>query len=188
MTSINLLPPDKKQLLARAHLNDRLAKLGVLTIAVVGASILVLTAYVQTLNEQRRLTQSQIVNLENNLKPFDALMQEALFVHDRGTTTDILLSLRRSWTKVLDDIAQTTPGDVQVTNFTPALKSTAWTFNLSANASSRASMLNFKNALEAATSFENLTVERSDLVGSDTDSRVTFTVTGTITKDTGGAQ
>lgn len=178
---INLLPPEKMAALKRVRLNDRLIKYSVLLFAFIGVGLFVLDYYVDTLREQRNVAQRQAAELEANLQTFKALTEQALFINDRIQSIDTQITSRRSWTLVLADLAASTPGDVEVTAFSPAFKGTIQTFSITAEAGSRTSMITFKNALDATTSFANVTFETSNLADTnEPDSRVTFTLTGQI--------
>lgn len=180
-TGINLLPPEAKVRIKRRHFNLSLIKIGILMLAIQGAGLLVLLAWRATAVEAETLLQNQVTTLRINLKSFDDLRQQASLITDRSTAYQTIKPTIIDWGTVIDQLGASTPSDTKLRSFSVSRATEGIKVTLSGDAASRASVIAFRQTLEATPSFTKVEFETSQLTDPETN-RVNFTLTAELEK------
>ncbi|MEK7461230.1 MAG: hypothetical protein AAB647_03400 [Patescibacteria group bacterium] len=176
----NLLPEDRQDTIKRGKSNHKLLKVAILLLATTGALLLVAKTWEAGLVEQHQLATTELYQLETNLEPFISLRTEVARILDRLTTIDQLEQNRFLWTDHVVALAAATPSTVQIIAVTPTLKDNQLIFSLTGQATTRADIVRFKQALETTKLFTDLLIENSQITESTTASPVSFTLTGSL--------
>lgn len=184
-SSLNLLPAETKAKLAQKHIQALIMKAGFLLLVLQLTAVGILMVWRDTANEARDLMDTRVATLRLNLKSFNELRDQAILITDRaGDYTTIEESIL-SWPAVLSDLSTATPTDLTLSSLQVSRDGAKLKASLSGDASSRGSIILFREQLEQTPNFDHVDFQSSQLTNSDTQT-VTFTMAAEIVNEQKG--
>lgn len=157
--NLNLLPPEKKELIKGKRRNRRLTAIGsifglislLLAVGLFGA-----TLYMETIvaAQTRRIEQTK-----EDLKRFTDIEQMTISVRDRVMSLSDKEKTRLLWSKVVEDLAAATPEGVQLTQVSFSTL-TIPHLQFSGQANNKEKVASLRERLEASDRFEQVSIRQ----------------------------
>ncbi|OGD57141.1 hypothetical protein A2V71_01760 [Candidatus Berkelbacteria bacterium RBG_13_40_8] len=98
---------------------------------------------------------TEIDQANTGLSSYEKLEEEALFLNDRAKLAKELESQKAYWSQILQDLINSVPQEVQVTNLTADLSKTP-NFVLQGNTNSEREVIKFKEKLDKSDFFKDV--------------------------------
>lgn len=162
MININLLPAELKMKRISAKRNATLISICIVLTFLTAAIGIVARSFSSTVETNLREAREKIEKNTSSLDQYQDLREAALFINDREKTAQDLAKKRIPWSKVLLDLINSTPIDVQFENLTINTEKTP-NFVLQGNTTTEREIIKFKDKLENSDSFEAVTFKSSSL-------------------------
>lgn len=175
---INLLPPEIKTQRRYSQYNRLLVRIlfGLFCLAILTAGAFYVTWLILN-QEQARLTRD-IAREDSQSKNYGQIENQAKALSERLMVIEKIQANRTSFPALLQALAEATPPDVYITNFT--VEATGKTMSLTTYAASDQAAANFKNALEVSPRFNSAAIQvlepATDPYSGQSTNRVTFVV------------
>lgn len=160
MINVNLLPPEKKEEIARTRMNLGLVKATAKTGAIFVAFALVLVGFYLYFQSALKAVSAEYINKEGQIKKYGALEEKAKKIAERVNTIKEISANTFIWSGVIDEITKIVPDGVSLKNI--KIDSVSKNRNLlTGDANSKTAVAALRDAMEKSDKFQYVDIESS---------------------------
>ncbi len=178
MIKVNLLPPRFQGKGKKTKKNVLVLLLAIIIILAFSGGIIFLFNYKNTFNSEVNKVKKELQTQKEKNISYSEIEKKVTDLNIKLNSIKTVLQDRIYWSSVLKEIALNTPTDVFIENLTVSSKKEQNKISLRGNASSRRSIIKFKEELTASDYFKAVDFNVSNLINTnDPLSSVDFTIT-----------
>jgi len=170
MINLNLLPEAEKLKHAKARKSANVFSICLVVILITILVSFAIWQYKSLLQTRLDNTNDDIAQANSSLSSFDQLQKEAMFINDRASISDKILSKRAEWSVIIQELINSVPADVQFVSINSDLSKTP-NFTLQGSTTSEREAIKLRDKLENSQFFKDVNFKSSVINPSAADNK-----------------